>query len=674
MIRTFLLLIVAFVAIVTSDQNITLTLDFNGGWCAICEPVINNYACSDGAGNWNSGKKLLLNSAPAGNLLTSVIVTMYGVWGCGDNNVSTITAMLQGNEIQTIQTNGTCECRTCDSVLIFNWQSPTGFPNYNYNTNGINRFQILVPQGVICVHEAILTLTYTSTSQLIQPYTPPTCDSFGGCGPNGTCVTNSSMTETNCQCDTDYFGPNCQCFVPSDGLATDRPAILDPAKSGFFQQDLLTLTLNISAKYHNTTIAFRYSSNQTCDFSNPNNDIIWTTIFDPDNCVYVYQVTIPWGLSSPQCIVNRSVTPEWIIFTGQMDLVLYEALPPLKLPNQNIPITRLLESPLIFQVIYPSSVTMNIGDPTIYSPVIVQAAIDQQIFTTSISSPPGTGFVRLMTVTQYPFHLISPFEILYDTTKYQVTITSDSANGNTTCLNDGTNCIQYWDITISPFTNVCDIDGLYYFNFSVGCLLSVVNSCPLTSNNSHGSIMFAVTSEDFCPQIVESIDLTGTFNSYQDPTHVVPKISFMQGQTAYFLVVVASQKATITNTTVGDLVLIYGNGTQVLLYHNGNTTPAGASVNCIVHNDVITNTESSIQLELLPTLFTPTNKIMETYTFEVTVDVTFFNTQKKRAIIAIVQPPEIYADKAEVSVKQYSDGVALRAMVGILIGVMLLIL
>jgi hypothetical protein len=329
---------------------------------------------------------------------------------------------------------------------------------------------------------------------------------------------------------------------------------------------------------------------------------------------------------------------------------------------------------LIFQVIYPSSVVMNIGDPTIYSPVIVQAAIDQQIFTTSATSPPGTGFVRLMTVTQYPFQLISPVEILYDTTKYQVTVISDSMNGNTTCLNDGSNCIQYWDITVLPFTNVCDLDGIYYFNFTVGCLSSVISTCPLTANNSQGSIVFAITSENFCPQVVESIDLTGTFNSYQDPTHVIPKISFMQGQTAYFLVVVASLKATITNTTVGDLVLIYGNGTQVLLYHNGATTSAGASVNCLVQNDVITNTESAIQLDLLPALFPPTNKIMETYTFEVTVDVTFFNTQKKRAIIAVARPPEVYADKEEITVRKYSDGSTLRAMMTMLIVIVLLIL
>jgi hypothetical protein len=66
--------------------------------------------------------------------------------------------------------------------------------------------------------------------------------------------------------------------------------------------------------------------------------------------------------------------------------------------------------------------------------------------------------------------------------------------------------------------------------------------CPLSSGFNTGYIVFNIQSENFCAQVVDDIDLSGSFSAYEDSEFTIPKSSFLIGQTAYFQASMFSNK------------------------------------------------------------------------------------------------------------------------------------
>jgi hypothetical protein len=605
-----------FVSSVYSD-TITQTISLTGPGCSLCSGPNGNYACSSWGSYWNFGLLTFVDQVPTGDIVTGVSMDLYGVWGC-DTSLATVNLTLQGNEVQAETIFGQCQCSTCDAVETFSWyDSGFCFPGYNYG--GVNTIQVNVLSGLICLQEIVMTITHVPGNQNTCLPNQLTCNNVQ-CG-NGTCVIDTYNHVTKCNCSSEFYGPECQCYVPSYDLITDHPPVLNVAASGFKTRDTLTLVFNNSVKYFDTTVSFKNAYNNTCNFPQASDAVTWSEVFDPNNCVNVFTVVIPWVVAWPTCIFDRQEVGNWIVFTGEMIVENVEDLG--SLTSNSGDITRTLVSRLPFEVRYPKTIEFtNTGsNVTVYSDVNVVAAIVAQNSETSSPPNPDVAYVTLLTIVQYPFVLTAPYSISGDTSKFALSVVQLNS-----CADNGSPCEQSWMITILPTVDQCNFNGNYVFDFTVAC---VTSACPLDSNTNTGTISFTLQSEDFCAQIVENIDLTGTFMSFEDDLHTTPKVDFLFHQTIYFQAVVSSTKATIISTVVNNFNVVLWNNNMVPLYNYGNTV-SGNDVSLQVLNNLNGGLECDLSLVVDPSVFpVPVNQ-NDMVTFDLVLDVTYLNTQSKK--------------------------------------------
>jgi hypothetical protein len=646
---------------IVSAGSITHLLDWSGGVCSLCNGSNGNYACSNSYSQWNNGKNTFIDQIPAGNILTGINVKLHGVWGCAGFNFivkSEINVTLQGHEIETKNNIlGQCACSSCDQELEFSW-SNNGlcFSDYNYinSTTGINVLQLLVLAGRICVKEAILELTHEPGTQDCGQYVPPSCDTFGGCQNGGNCIIDNNTLEAYCDCSTGWHGPNCQCNISSNHLKTynddkNSPPIIDIERSGFLTVNTLHLFFNTSAKYHDTTVTFKNSLNNMCDYPKASDAILWIKTFIPTDCLYSYEGIIPWRVAWPTCVFNRTENNKTILFDGEMIINYKENVGSLR----NTEIIRYFEHRLWFQVIFPKNIIVSklsvdttrfpgsnrslIGT---HSNVTILASITEQTFESVINQNqlPGTASVKLLTSVQYPFQLLGPMFIESSISTFSMNII-ESNTSDINCLDDGLTCEQIWIIDIIPNINECNFDGLYTFNFSVTCFPT--NSeyshfgCPLDNETNTGSIVFVLHSEDFCPQLVETIDLTGLIQSFGDSARTLPKNDFLFFQTFYGLINTDSVKSTIVDLAITDFEIILWDNSNLVFVSNNANTGLGNTVNFVITDGGGSANQSHFEFDIIPSVFPVSVDSSEQVTCLITVDVTFLNTDsvKKRMLV-----------------------------------------
>lgn len=611
--------------ILINALSVTHTLKWNGGHCSICtNNPHSNYACSNNHGNYNGGNKVFANVVPAGNVVTGVSAILHGLWSC-DVSTSFINTTLQGNEIQTLPASGVrgCPCGTCDLPVTFTRTDPC-FPNYNYNGNNI--INLKVPPGkTICVEDVVITLTY-------QPGNPQTCGLFvptcpGGCT-NGVCIPNLNTMTASCRCPTGLFGPNCQCRVPSHHLITDNPPSLDVSRSGFNAKDVLYLYVNNSVKYFNTTITFKNDQNGLCAYPTAVG-VAWSKVFNPATCQYVLEGIIPWGVAYPSCIFSRTEDSNWVIFTGEMIVENQEHVGNIS-DDRPIDVYRTIISRLPFQVRYPKSISVVSENIRVFAEVSVEASITRQAFVSGIPALPGSAQVVLLTTVQYPFRIINPSVLLGDLSRFTLSRVENTLAAQ--CPDTlGSICVQYWNFTILPNISQCNFDGDYDFNFTLGCTPSRATNCPLDNNTNKGMIEFTLDSEDFCVDIVEDIDLSGSIGVYKDAGHTIVKKDFLPGQTVFMSGKTSSNKATIIRTVVNDIDVTLWNGTTVNLYRFGLSSVMGNRLSLAVNNALAA--ESWLQFVVVDSVFAMPFDSFEVITFQIDFNVTYYNTQiKKRQV------------------------------------------
>jgi len=634
-IVSILLLLTVIVKATTKHYDVS----WEGGHCYICEDCgdydddddcWHNYACSNDHGDWNDGHKVFVDTVPPGKIVTHVRVTLHGLWDCTwpYDTGSDVTVSLQGHEIETRHLEGQCLCQSCDTVEVFEWDGAGAcFPDYNYGTG--NLLDIDVHSNTICVKSAEIDVTYEHGDPGFCGDLIPSCDDFGGCGDHGYCEVDTTSMTAECICDEEWYGPNCQCYVPSEHLETTHPPILDVDKSGFETKDTLHLYFNDSVKYFDTKVTFKNSLSDTCDYPDADGPVVWTSSFDPDNCVYIYHGTIPWDVAWPTCVFERVEEDNWIIFTGEMIVEHKEDLGPLR-SDSTEHIIRTLIHRLPFQVRFPKSIGLHIELMTISAPVDIVASITKQEFISDVPSLPGTGDIHLLTSVQWPYQLTGPIEIVGDTSKYLLSVTGPTGSGGPDCLDDGSECLQLWNIKVLPFLDQCDFDDDYQFKFGVKCKPSQLGDCPLDEDTNSGFIDFILDSEYFCPEIIETIDLTGTLNAFKDYDTLILKHNYLMGQTVYFKARAESEMATIIDTTISEIEIALWNGDHVLLYDGTNTIP-GDLIDLVVEDNYGDDEESLFHWVFKPEVFPVSYDQNEDFSVWIILDVTFKNTQEKRS-------------------------------------------
>lgn len=623
--------------------SVTQVVNWDGGWCSVCDPnfYTSNYACSNNHGNWNHGKRAFADLVPTGEVVYRVEVTLEGEWDCTEDPFSIVQVSLQDTVLDTQNLYGQCECTLCDTPATYVWEDPNGlcFPNYNYRdiSSCSNKLQLTVLQNTICLKQATITLYHKAGNPATCGELLPTCTEFGGCGDHGNCTVDFETAEATCECESEWYGPNCQCNVPSYHLHTDHPPVMDVDRSGFTKingqdyTDTLTLFVNNSVKYYDTTITFKNSLNNTCDFPLAHQGVVWTTSFYEPDCVNTLVGQIPWVVAWPTCVFDRRLEPNWLVFEGEMIVNNKELVGELH-HTRPIVVERTIVSRLPFIVRFPRSV--NVGcvvgcnGTHVYDNVNIFASITEQIFESGVPVPPGTGHVTLLTSVQYPFRLIDG-SLDGDAVKFSMSVTGVE-NGD--CQDDGTVCNQYWSFDILPFLGECHLDGDYVFSFNLECQAGVEHgACPLTDNNDQGTIEFTLESEYFCPEIIEDIDLSGALYSYGDEDHTMHSTAFLMNENVYYVATTNSNKATIVETSLAHFELLLWNGDVLVLFDHGNT-PVGDAVDFQVitseHGD-----ETYFQYNLNEEYFPVDVDGNEYMTCNTVVDVTYFNTDPvKRAL------------------------------------------
>lgn len=633
--KLFLLFFAIILAINTQILKTSLTLDFSGGHCRVCgigqDFKDQNYACSNNYGNWNNGIRTFVNPLPIGHVVHRIEAKPYGKWGCpGVNTIRTtnVKITVAGQEIDTKLLTGNCACDTCDEVKNFVGQNYTlGFPNYNYNTTGNNfnslRVQALTNGNIICIDRVEVDIYY-KPGQCIEV---PESYCSGGCGSHGKCVYDFPYG-VKCKCDHEWYGPNCQCNIPSYHLKTDHPPRLDAVSSGFENKDELKLHFKNPMKYFNTRVTFKNFTHNTCNYPGSSTAMDWNLAHDTQKCITNFVGRVPWIEAYPKCVFKRTVQQHTLDFEGEMDIYNEEFLGSIPGSNRNTLYLRKIRSRLPFIIQYPRFISLTTESPRIYAAINVDAAIVKQFFQSDIPRAPGSADVEIDTRVQYPFKGKNP------------SITGPSGQTVSVQLSPGigcpdqqnTLCTQLWDIQVIPDLNKCNFNGNYTLTFDLECQPSRSGvNCPLKPGEDTVTINFRLESEDFCPKVIENIDLSGALTTYQDAPRTVPKEAFLDGQTIYFKSKLNSNEATIIQTKIGvfDVRFLSDNGTVIRverLYQNGANTAEGNQVSFSVNDNPGNAEESYASLVVNPSFFqVPLDSSIEV-TFFTTVDVTFQNT------------------------------------------------
>lgn len=146
--------------------------------------------------------------------------------------------------------------------------------------------------------------------------------------------------------------------------------------------------------------------------------------------------------------------------------------------------------------------------------------------------------------------------------------------------------ISKWRLSIRKFSSLKAINPPYVFQKlkfrrMLHIKLIIITFFLLTSfaqNPGPDGVIIDIiaNSENFCTTAYFNIELTGSLSSFQDKSCLIPKTSFLSGQTSYFKAMVNSPKATLKSTTIQRVEFTLYNSSTVL-YDNYAFTSDGIS-------------------------------------------------------------------------------------------------
>ncbi len=149
-------------------QNQKFVLDWDGARisqdddCTLCG---DDYACSNGFGQWNNGEKTFTDSLPIGAIITNITVEVF--YACAGSAVS---VELNGATVGGFGREGIdCECNSCSVSSVSSNES--NLLNA-YVKNGENTIKLNTGSGLFCADRAIVTVEYT-LNNIIQTLALP---------------------------------------------------------------------------------------------------------------------------------------------------------------------------------------------------------------------------------------------------------------------------------------------------------------------------------------------------------------------------------------------------------------------------------------------------------------------------------------------------------------------
>jgi len=308
-------------------------------------------------------------------------------------------------------------------------------------------------------------------------------------------------------------------------------------------------------------------------------------------------------------------------------------------------LTRLIHSILPFSISFPLTVSTT-HSITVYAPVVNLAAIIKQVTARGTEEQgPATADITLYTNLQYPFKLVEP-QITYnnrpDLTDQTVSITTDCLdNANTPCEQ-----LSLIHMKAPQSPPICDYNGDWTISYMAICENSLGNNaCPLPINPSTGrseqlvTVTYHLTSENFCPKVLATVQASVALQSYQDQAHTIVKNDFILNDRTYWVATVSSTDASIVEVSTNAVTV---GGTT--LY---STSPPPSVVNPYVnfaHTDFLRSTgavsgvsddptHSFFEFNLDPRVFSVPVDSSQDFTVHTVLNVVFRNTDPTQSIV-----------------------------------------
>jgi len=290
-----------------------------------------------------------------------------------------------------------------------------------------------------------------------------------------------------------------------------------------------------------------------------------------DVCRDIWTFQIPWS-SAKNCLWNISDDQSYTTYKGQ---VIVQNLEWIGLEQW-----RIIRSVLRIKIRFQEFIEIQSSSEQIYNQNVEIFGVTKQIVSLQLGQP---ALVEVGTLLQWPYKLYNFTMGLFPLNKI-AGVSYSNKDCNST---QGEPCRQYWDTLLSLTTGTCSLDGTYALNFTVGCGVDVQPSnCPLSKPSDFiASVVYTLTSENFCAEVDIDVGITGEIYSYLDANFVAHQSSFILDRTAYYLIIVNSDLnggdnetvVTFTGIDITNIALQFSNGTLVRVWQNGNSTNLGGS-------------------------------------------------------------------------------------------------
>jgi fibro-slime domain-containing protein len=316
-------------------------------------------------------------------------------------------------------------------------------------------------------------------------------------------------------------------WAPQIALGTKAPPTME---SAFFQDQALNIIISqpfTNGRAEGCAYLNNPALNSTMPIcSYPNSQFIFKTV---DGCKDIWRFAVPWK-DAQKCGWKISQEEGFQVYKGQVVVINHEW-------QTSITEWRIIQSVLRIKLRFQRFVSVTVAqNPTVYNTKDLKAAITKQIVAIDLGSP---ALVELVSVLGYPYRL--------NEGKLALTPPGKVANFTFTTVDctvaNGQTCRQRWQSTLQLTPDTCTLDGSYRLEWSTGCGDGLTGAaCPLVAADIPAAVDFTLQSENFCAEVTVEVGLIGELKSYEEATYATPKVAFIVGRTAYFLVTINSDQ------------------------------------------------------------------------------------------------------------------------------------
>jgi len=228
---------------------------------------------------------------------------------------------------------------------------------------------------------------------------------------------------------------------------------------------------------------------------------------------------------------------------------------------RNVNLSRTVRTAINLTIAVPTRISVNLTNNMLaYDAPVRFADLKQQIFNASNRQT----LLQLYTSLQYPYQLVPLF--VNASSNYSLSPQPQQEINTPSCQLVNGICEQRFVTHLIPVSaDICLFETPVDFTFSVQYSSPFTGACSPNPPFSHPQVSFNLTSNNFCPQIIDVNTLTGSLSVYKDSNANNQTNEFVPNTTAYFVASVSSSSGPAIASVDVVSVLVSSNGYTVEL-------------------------------------------------------------------------------------------------------------